>query len=154
MKKHGTPRLITLDAYAASHRAITKLKSAGTISHRVGIRSGKYLIPEQRCGAGSLPNQTADSANARIQAIRDSNDNDQRHRACREDSETPVHDWKPAWQTCTCSRHLGSYSRCLPPSTSFQSPDHVHWQSLHQNLDKIQLLFASYFHRPIAREVR
>ena len=43
MKKHGTPRVITLDAYAASHRAITELKSAGTISHRVGIRSSKYL---------------------------------------------------------------------------------------------------------------
>jgi hypothetical protein len=23
-----------------------------------------------------------------------------------------------------------------PPSTSFQSPDHVHWQSLHQNREK------------------
>src|ERR1700679_2145320 len=45
--------------------------------------------------------------------MRDSSYQDQRHRACREDSETPVHDWKPAWQTCNCSRHLGSYSRCL-----------------------------------------
>src|SRR5246127_2463318 len=35
MKKHGTPRVITLDAYAASHRAITELKSAGTIARRV-----------------------------------------------------------------------------------------------------------------------
>jgi transposase-like protein len=43
MKKHGTPRVITLDAYAASHRAITELKSAGTIARRVGIRSSKYL---------------------------------------------------------------------------------------------------------------
>ena len=43
MKKHGTPRVITLDAYAASHRAITELKSVGTISHHVGIRSSKYL---------------------------------------------------------------------------------------------------------------
>jgi transposase-like protein len=43
LKKHGTPRVITLDAYAASHRAITELKSAGTIARRVGIRSSKYL---------------------------------------------------------------------------------------------------------------
>jgi transposase-like protein len=43
MKKHGTPRVITLDAYAASHRAITELKSVGTIARRVGIRSSKYL---------------------------------------------------------------------------------------------------------------
>ena len=43
MKKHGTPRVITLDAYAASHRAMTELKAAGTIARRVGIRSSKYL---------------------------------------------------------------------------------------------------------------
>ena len=43
MKKHGPPRVITLDAYAVSHRAITELKSAGTIARRVGIQSSKYL---------------------------------------------------------------------------------------------------------------
>jgi len=43
MKKHGTPRVITLNAYAASHRAITELQSVGTIARRVGIRSCKYL---------------------------------------------------------------------------------------------------------------
>jgi transposase-like protein len=43
MKNHPTPRVITLDAYAASHRAITELTSAGTMPHRVRIRSSKYL---------------------------------------------------------------------------------------------------------------
>jgi hypothetical protein len=43
MKKHGTPRVITLDAYAASHRAITEWQSAGTLARRVVIRSNKYL---------------------------------------------------------------------------------------------------------------
>jgi transposase-like protein len=43
MKKHGTPRVMTLDAYAASHRAIAELKSAGTVAHSVGTRSSKYL---------------------------------------------------------------------------------------------------------------
>ena len=33
----------TLDAYAASHRAITELKSTGMMARRVGIRSSKYL---------------------------------------------------------------------------------------------------------------
>jgi transposase-like protein len=42
-KKHGTPRVITLDAYAASHRAIAELKSVGTVAHSVGTRSSKYL---------------------------------------------------------------------------------------------------------------
>jgi transposase-like protein len=43
MKSHPIPRVITLDAYAASHRAITELKSAGTMPHRVRGRSSKYL---------------------------------------------------------------------------------------------------------------
>ena len=32
MKSHPTLRVITLDAYAASHRAITELKSEGVMS--------------------------------------------------------------------------------------------------------------------------
>jgi transposase-like protein len=36
-------QVITLDAYAASHRAIRELKSAGSMSRRVQIRSSKYL---------------------------------------------------------------------------------------------------------------
>ena len=53
MKKHGTPRVITLDAYAASHRAITELPSAGTLARWVVIRSSKYL--NNVVGAGSSP---------------------------------------------------------------------------------------------------
>ena len=37
------PRVITLDAYAASHRAIRELKSEGHMSSRVRTRSSKYL---------------------------------------------------------------------------------------------------------------
>src|ERR1700731_514124 len=43
IKNNGTPRVVTLDAYAASHRAIAELKSAGTVARRVRIRSSKYL---------------------------------------------------------------------------------------------------------------
>jgi len=43
MKSQGTPRVITLDAYAASHRAIAELKAAGSMPHRVRIRCSKYL---------------------------------------------------------------------------------------------------------------
>src|SRR2546421_11781165 len=43
IKNNGTPRVITLDAYAASRRAIAELKSAGTLPRRVRIRSSKYL---------------------------------------------------------------------------------------------------------------
>jgi transposase-like protein len=43
IQRNGTPRVITLDGYAASHRAIRELKSAGRMSRRVRIRSSKYL---------------------------------------------------------------------------------------------------------------
>jgi transposase-like protein len=33
----------TLDGYGASHRAVAKLKAAGTLPRRVRIRSCKYL---------------------------------------------------------------------------------------------------------------
>jgi transposase-like protein len=43
MKNNGTPRVITLDAYAATHRAVAEMKSARTMPRRVGLRSSKYL---------------------------------------------------------------------------------------------------------------
>jgi transposase-like protein len=42
-KQHGVPRVITLDGYAASHRAVAKLKEVGTLPRRVRVRSCKYL---------------------------------------------------------------------------------------------------------------
>ena len=43
MKNNGPLRVITLDAYAASHRAVAEMKSARTMPRRVGVRSNKYL---------------------------------------------------------------------------------------------------------------
>jgi transposase-like protein len=43
IRDNRTPRVITLDAYAASHRAIRELKSEGHLSRRVRVRSSKYL---------------------------------------------------------------------------------------------------------------
>jgi transposase-like protein len=43
VKQHGAPRVITLDGYAASHRAVAKLKEVGTLPDRVQVRSCKYL---------------------------------------------------------------------------------------------------------------
>jgi transposase-like protein len=37
IRNNGTPRVVTLDAYAASHRAIAELKSLGTVPRRVRI---------------------------------------------------------------------------------------------------------------------
>jgi transposase-like protein len=43
MNRNGMPRVITLDAYAASHRAVRELKAEGKMSRRVLVRSNKYL---------------------------------------------------------------------------------------------------------------
>ena len=42
-KQHKPPRVITLDGYAASHRAVAQLKQVGTLPRRVRIRSSQYL---------------------------------------------------------------------------------------------------------------
>jgi transposase-like protein len=42
-KSVGSPRVITLDAYAASHRAVRELKSDGRLPKRVRVRLSKYL---------------------------------------------------------------------------------------------------------------
>jgi transposase-like protein len=42
-KQHGVPRVITLDGYAASHRAVDKLKISGILPRHVQVRSCKYL---------------------------------------------------------------------------------------------------------------
>src|SRR6201986_2897966 len=43
MKGQRTPTQITLDAYAASHRAVADLKENGEVPKRVLLRSSKYL---------------------------------------------------------------------------------------------------------------
>ena len=43
MTGNRIPRVITLDAYAASHRAVRELKAAGKMPKRVRVRSCKYL---------------------------------------------------------------------------------------------------------------
>ena len=43
MKRQRVPTKITLDAYAASHRAVTDLKENGELPKRVRVRTSKYL---------------------------------------------------------------------------------------------------------------
>jgi transposase-like protein len=43
IKNQRMPTKITLDAYAASHRAVADLKVNGELSNRVQVRSSKYL---------------------------------------------------------------------------------------------------------------
>ena len=54
-KQHGAPRVITLDGYAASHRAVAKLKEVGMLPRRSGtlgrgpdrLKSAKGFLPDK-----------------------------------------------------------------------------------------------------------
>ncbi len=65
-KQHGAPRVITLDGYVASHRAVAELKR-GWNATAPGTDS---LLPilEQRRRARPSPDKTANPTNARIQS--------------------------------------------------------------------------------------
>ena len=43
MKNRRTPSKITLDAYAASHRAVREMQETGELPRRVKVRSSQYL---------------------------------------------------------------------------------------------------------------
>jgi transposase-like protein len=43
MRQQRTPVKITLDAYAASHRAVSDMKESGQLPKRVRVRASKYL---------------------------------------------------------------------------------------------------------------
>jgi len=43
LKGQRIPTKITLDAYAASHRAVAELKASGELPKRVQVRTSKYL---------------------------------------------------------------------------------------------------------------
>ena len=67
-KQHGAPRVSTLDGYAASHRAVDKLKTSGILPPRT---DAILQIPKQRDRARSPANKAANPADARVQALRD-----------------------------------------------------------------------------------
>ena len=76
-RQHGVPRVITLDGYAASHRAVAKLKEVGTLPRRVRVRSSKYLNNVVEQDHRRIKQRIG--ADARIRAIRDGGRDDPRH---------------------------------------------------------------------------
>ena len=69
--------MITLDGYAASHRAVATLKTSGILPRRVGVRSCKYLNNVVEQDHRRIKQRIG--ADARIQAIRDGGRDDPRH---------------------------------------------------------------------------
>ena len=71
--QHDAPRTITLDGYAASHRAVRELKADGLLPAETKLRSSKYLN-------NLIARETANRHDAGLQGLRDRGDYDRRYR--------------------------------------------------------------------------
>ena len=111
IKNRRTPTKITLDAYAASHRAVMEMKEAGELPRRVKVRSSQYF--EQSHRTGPPASETTGSADARIQAIRPRRGNDFGNRASREDQEGTVQDGEARRVQCDDVGTMERGVRCL-----------------------------------------
>ena len=92
MKGQRTPTKITLDAYAASHRAVAELKVAEVRA------STDQQIPEQPDRTGPPARQTKAAPDAGTEELPDGGSGNQWHRAGREDQEETV-SHEQAWRT-------------------------------------------------------
>jgi transposase-like protein len=90
VKGQRIPAKITLDVYAASHRAVAELKDNGELPKRVPVRTSKYL--------NNLIEQDHRRVKQRLRpmlglkSLRTAAVVNQRHRAGREDQEETVSD--------------------------------------------------------------
>ena len=76
--QHDAPRTITLDGYAASHRAVRELRADGLLPADTRLRSSKYLnnlIEQDHQGR-----ECANRHDAGLQGLRDRGDYDRRYR--------------------------------------------------------------------------
>ena len=77
IKNTRVPTKITLDAYAASHRAVREMKEDGELPGRVKVRSSQYL--NNLVELGPSESEATNPADAGIQAIRQRGGNDLRN---------------------------------------------------------------------------
>ena len=83
IKSQGTPQTITLDGYAASHRAVRELKADGSLPANTKLRSSKYLN-------NLIEGEAAHRSDAWLQAIEECGDHDCRHRNDASHPQRPV----------------------------------------------------------------
>jgi hypothetical protein len=89
IKSQRIPTKITLEAYAASHRAVTELKENGELPKRVRVRTSKYL-PKQRHRTRPPADKATTAPDARIEELPNRSDRYRRYRIGREDQERTV----------------------------------------------------------------
>ena len=72
-----SPKTITLDGYAASHRAVREMKADGLLPAETVVRSSKYLNNQDR--ARPSQHQVPDEGHAWLQAVQERRNHDCRH---------------------------------------------------------------------------
>ncbi|KDM65148.1 transposase [Acidiphilium sp. JA12-A1] len=103
------PRTITLDGYAASHRAVREMKADGELATDTKLRSSKYLnnlVEQEPPGR-----EVADRSDARVQAVRDRGDHDSRDRIAATDPQGAVPPRSATSSGSTCACRLGGRPR-------------------------------------------
>ena len=112
MKNTRVPTKITLDAYAASHRAVREMKEDGELPGRVKVRSSQYL--------NNLVEQDHRRVKQRIRPMLgfkrfDNAMVDLRNRASREDQEGAVQDGQARRVRCDDDGTVARGTRSLSP---------------------------------------
>jgi hypothetical protein len=126
MKGQRTPTKITLDAYAASHRAVAELKGNGELPKRVPV-------PHR---TGPPARQTTAAPDAGTEELPDGGGGNQRHRVGTEDQEETVHMSKLGGLTATMPE--SGKLPWLHTETTLQSTEQdpsslAHFQNSHQS---------------------
>jgi transposase-like protein len=117
MNSVGPPRVITLDAYAASHRAVRELKSEGRLPRRVRVRSSKYLNNMIEQDHRRIKQRTRPMLGfKRFDSAAVTSAASNLCRRFRSISSRPAH-WVVAWPQC---RKFGT--PCWPPDPNFKNP--------------------------------
>jgi transposase-like protein len=86
------PETITLDGYAASHRAVREMMVEGLLPEGTKVRSSQYLnnLIEQDHRTGPSKHQVQNKRDARIQTVQECRDHDFRHRVDASHSQGSV----------------------------------------------------------------
>ena len=102
------PQTITLDGYAASHRAVRELKADGWLPANTKLRSVE--IPKQPGRARPSRCEAEDCCDARLQRIWECRDHDRRHRATAPHPQGTVQTGTSGRSrpSCTCSLERGA----------------------------------------------
>ena len=111
MKGQRVPTKVTLDAYAASHRAVADLKENGELPKRVRVRQQQVL--EQPDRARPSENQTAVAADVGAEELRNGQSGNRRDRTGGEDQEGAVQDGQAGRAHGHDARSLASRPGCL-----------------------------------------